>query len=104
MPKKKNKYKYAYNSILLNDSDRCVNEKKCYDVDSNSWFDIKIHDNRTTKKSHSFENESSGFDTLKIEVELTKKQKDERISHFCGELRKIKHDILNVDDKKYKSR
>ena len=76
MPKKKNKYKYAYNSILLNDSDRCVNEKKCYDVDSNSWFDIKIHDNRTTKKSHSFENESSGFDTLKIEVELTKKQKD----------------------------
>ena len=37
-------------------------------------------------------------------LKLTKKQKDERISHLCGELRKIKHDILNVEDKEYKSK
>ena len=37
-------------------------------------------------------------------LKLSKKQKDERISHLCGELRKIKYDILNIENNEYKSK
>jgi hypothetical protein len=37
-------------------------------------------------------------------LKLSKNQKNERVSTFCSELRKIKHDILNVNDKEYKSK
>ncbi len=70
------KYNHAYNSILLNKNNKCIDEKLCYDLDTHSWFDTKIHINKKKYKSHSFENESEHFDTLKIELKLTKKQKD----------------------------
>ena len=37
-------------------------------------------------------------------LKITKKRKDERISKLCGELRKIKNDILNAEDNNYKSK
>lgn len=37
-------------------------------------------------------------------LKITKKQKDNHISKLCGELRKIKNDILNVEDDNYKSK
>ena len=37
-------------------------------------------------------------------LQLSKKQKDERISHLCSELRKIKNDIINVENNEFKSK
>ena len=37
-------------------------------------------------------------------LKITKKQKDERISKLCTELRKIKNDIINVENDKYTSK
>jgi hypothetical protein len=37
-------------------------------------------------------------------LNLTKKEKDKRINNLCNQLRKIKNDLLNVDNKEYKSK
>jgi hypothetical protein len=37
-------------------------------------------------------------------LKLTKKEKDKRINDLCNQLRKIKNDLLNVEDNNYKSK
>ena len=37
-------------------------------------------------------------------LNITRKEKDDRINKLCSELRKIKNDILNIDTDKYKSK